>query len=89
MLDLIDAFAGTVDVDGVTGALVPFGRPTELGARVADLLADPGSRRRQGAAGRCRYMAGLGRDRMVAETAAVHERLPGASDRPVPAGSRT
>lgn len=78
-----------VVVDGVTGALVPFGRPAELGARLAELFADPGLRRRQGAAGRCRYMAGFGHDRMVAETAAVYGRLLAASARPELAGSRT
>lgn len=78
-----------VVVDGVTGALVPFGRPAELGARLAELLADPGLRRRQGAAGRCRYMAGFSHDRMVTETAAVYERLLGAAARPALSGTRT
>ena len=61
--------------DGVTGALVPFGRPAELGAAIGELLADPTLRRRQGAAGRCRYLAGFTRDRMVADTVAVYEEL--------------
>jgi glycosyltransferase involved in cell wall biosynthesis len=38
--------------DGVTGWLVPVGRPTELAAALARLLADPQAARRLGAAGR-------------------------------------
>jgi glycosyltransferase involved in cell wall biosynthesis len=76
-----------VVVDGVTGALVPFGRPTELGAALAALIADPRLRRRQGAAGRCRYLAGFTRDRMAADTAAVYEGLLRASAQPALTGS--
>jgi glycosyltransferase involved in cell wall biosynthesis len=59
--------------DGVTGALVRPGDPTALGAAVARLLADPALRRRQGAAGRCRYEARFTRERMAVETAGVYE----------------
>ncbi|MBB3087042.1 glycosyltransferase family 4 protein [Geodermatophilus sabuli] len=62
-----------VVVDGVTGALVRPGDPAALGAALERLLADPCLRRRQGAAGRCRYLAGFTRERMAAETAAVYE----------------
>jgi glycosyltransferase involved in cell wall biosynthesis len=71
-----------VVVDGVTGTLVPFGRPAALGAALAALLDDPGLRRRQGAAGRCRYLAGFTRERMAAETAAIYEELLQAVSRP-------
>jgi glycosyltransferase involved in cell wall biosynthesis len=77
-----------VVVDGVTGALVRYGRPAELGAALATLLADPGLRRRQGAAGRCRYLANFTRDRMALETAAVYEGLLQASARPALSGSQ-
>ncbi|MEX5717366.1 glycosyltransferase family 4 protein [Geodermatophilus maliterrae] len=76
-------------VDGVTGALVRFGRPAELAAALARLLADPGLRRRQGAAGRCRYLAGFTRDRMARETAVVYEELLEAALRPALTGSRS
>ncbi|MGY1633571.1 glycosyltransferase family 4 protein [Geodermatophilus sp. SYSU D01186] len=62
-----------VVVDGRTGALVRPGDPQALGAALARLLADPGLRRRQGAAGRCRYLAAFTRQRMAADTAAVYE----------------
>ncbi len=78
-----------VVVDGVTGALVPFGRPAELGAALATVLTDPGLRRRQGAAGRRRYLAGFTGDRMASETAAVYEGLLRAAARPALTGSRT
>ncbi|WP_216870565.1 glycosyltransferase [Modestobacter excelsi] len=78
-----------VVVDGVTGVLVRNGPPAELGAALASLLADPGLRRRQGAAGRCRYLANSTRDRMALETTAVYERLLQASAGPALTGSRT
>ena len=78
-----------VVMDGVTGALVPFGRPAELGAALRALLADPELRRQQGAAGRCRYLAGFTRDRMAADTAAVYEDLLWAPARPALVGIRT
>jgi glycosyltransferase involved in cell wall biosynthesis len=62
-----------VVVDGVTGALVRPGDPAALGAALERLLADPCLRRRQGAAGRCRYLAAFTRERMAADTAAVYE----------------
>ena len=77
-----------VVVDGVTGALVPFGRPAMLGAALGTLLADPGLRRRQGAAGRRRYLARFTRDRMAADTAAVYEELLRAQTRATLTGIR-
>ena len=71
-----------VVMDGVTGALVPFGRPAELGAALGALLADPALRRRLGAAGRCRYLARFTRDRMASDTWSVYEELLLASARP-------
>ncbi|SFT96818.1 Glycosyltransferase involved in cell wall bisynthesis [Geodermatophilus amargosae] len=76
-----------VVVDGVTGALVPFGRPAELGAALAELLADPALRRRQGAAARRRYLAGFTRDRMAQETAAVYAELLQTAAQPALTGS--
>jgi glycosyltransferase involved in cell wall biosynthesis len=78
-----------VVVDGVTGALVPFGRPAALGAALAELLADPALRRRQGAAARRRYLAGFTRDRMAAETAAVYAGLLQPTATPALTGSWT
>ena len=77
-----------VVVDGVTGALVRFGRPAELGTALATLLADAGLRRRQGAAGRCRYLANVTRDRMAMDTAAVYDALLRSADRRATVGSR-
>ena len=62
-----------VVVDGVTGTLVRYGDPGALGGALARLLADPGLRRRQGEAGRSRYLAGFTRERMARDTAAVYE----------------
>jgi glycosyltransferase involved in cell wall biosynthesis len=78
-----------VVVDGVTGALVGYGRPAELGAALATLLTDPELRRRQGAAGRRRYLARFTRDRMAQETAAVYAELLRASAPPALTGSQT
>jgi glycosyltransferase involved in cell wall biosynthesis len=78
-----------VVVDGATGALVPFGRPAELGAAIAELLADPELRRLQGAAARQRYLARFTRDRMAQETVAVYEELLQATVRPALTGSRS
>jgi glycosyltransferase involved in cell wall biosynthesis len=77
-----------VVLDGVTGALVPFGRPDRLSAALAGLLADPALRRRQGAAGRCRYLAWFTGDRMAEETAAVYARQVRASVGRAPIGGR-
>jgi glycosyltransferase involved in cell wall biosynthesis len=59
--------------DGVTGALVRPADPTALGEALGRLLADPDLRRRQGAAGRRRYLAGFTRERMARDTAALYE----------------
>ncbi len=66
---------GTAEVvaDGVTGALVRPGDASALGAAVARLLADPGLRRGQGAAGRRRYEARFTRERMALGTAEVYD----------------
>jgi glycosyltransferase involved in cell wall biosynthesis len=40
---------------------------------LGQLLADPALRRRQGNAGRRRYLAGFTRERMARDTAAVYE----------------
>ena len=58
--------------DGVTGALVRPADPAALEAALRRLLADPDVRRRQGAAGRRRYLAGFTRERMARDTAAVY-----------------
>jgi glycosyltransferase involved in cell wall biosynthesis len=62
-----------VVVDGVTGALVPRGAPAALAGAIADLLADPELRRRQGLAGRRHQQAHFTRERMAADTLAVYE----------------
>ena len=59
--------------DGVTGALVRPADPAALAAALGRLLADPDLRRRQGAAGRRRYLACFTRERMARDTAAVYE----------------
>jgi glycosyltransferase involved in cell wall biosynthesis len=66
---------GTEEVveDGVTGALVRPGDPADLEAALARSLADPALRRRQGDAGRRRYLACFTRERMARDTAAVYE----------------
>jgi glycosyltransferase involved in cell wall biosynthesis len=66
---------GTEEVvdDGVTGALVRPGDPAALVPALGQLLADPALRRRQGDAGRRRYLAGFTRERMARDTAAVYE----------------
>jgi glycosyltransferase involved in cell wall biosynthesis len=51
--------------DGVTGHLVPPRDPLALAAAVTQLLKDPGSAVRMGAAGRARALAAHGPDRMV------------------------
>jgi glycosyltransferase involved in cell wall biosynthesis len=66
---------GTEEVveDGVTGALVRPGDPAALGTALGRLLTDPALRRRQGDAGRRRYLACFTRERMARDTAAVYE----------------
>jgi len=53
------AVGGTPEVvaDGVTGYLVPAGQPKALAAKLSELLADPGVRKRMGEAGRARMHA--------------------------------
>jgi len=41
----------------VTGYLVPAGQPKALAAKLSELLADPGVRKRMGEAGRARMHA--------------------------------
>jgi SAM-dependent methyltransferase len=57
-----------------TGLLVPPRDPPALRAALDRLLADPGLRRRLGAAGRDKIVAGYSWDRVVDETVAVYER---------------
>jgi glycosyltransferase involved in cell wall biosynthesis len=55
------------------GALGRPGDPAALVPALGQLLADPALRRRQGNAGRRRYLAGFTRERMARDTAAVYE----------------
>jgi glycosyltransferase involved in cell wall biosynthesis len=67
--------------DGSTGALVRPADPAALEDAVGRLLADPDLRRRQGDAGRLRYLAGFTRQRMARDTAAVYEAALGRAGR--------
>jgi glycosyltransferase involved in cell wall biosynthesis len=67
--------------EGVTGALVRPGDPAALAEALGQLLSDPDRRRRQGAAGRRRYLAGFTRERMARDTAAVYEAVLCGTDR--------
>lgn len=71
------AVGGTPEivVDGVHGFLVPVGEPARIAAAVARLVDSPELARRLGANGRERVELRFGRDRMVAETLDLYERL--------------
>ena len=59
----------------MTGFVVEPGRADLLGARIAELLADPGYARAMGVAGRARARDRFSRERMATDTAALYERL--------------
>lgn len=71
------AVGGTPEVveDGVTGVLVPVGRPQPLTDAIARLAGDGPARRRMGAAGRERVIAEFGLDGMLDRTAAVYREV--------------
>ncbi len=66
---------GELVEDGVTGLLVPPADPQALADALQRLLADPGLRRRMGAAGRDRALREFQLDRMVRETSDLYEGL--------------
>ncbi|HVP01395.1 MAG TPA: glycosyltransferase, partial [Solirubrobacteraceae bacterium] len=63
--------------DGVTGVLVPPGRPDALAAALDALLRDPRRRAALGAAARARAVASFSAQAMAAATSAVYEELLG------------
>jgi glycosyltransferase involved in cell wall biosynthesis len=63
--------------DGVTGLLVPPRDHQAMAAAIVRLLTDPALCRRMGDAGRARVGERFTVERMVAETAAVYQRLAG------------
>ena len=71
------AVGGTPEVvdDGVTGVLVPVGRPKPLTDAISQLAGDGPSRRRMGAAGRERAITEFGLDGMLERTAAVYREV--------------
>ena len=68
---------GTPEVveDGVTGVLVPAGRPQPLTDAIVRLAADGAARRRMGTAGRERAIAEFGLDGMLDRTAKVYQEV--------------
>ena len=64
-----------VILDGETGLLVPRMEPPPLANALQILLANPEMRMAMGAAGRIRVYQNFTRERMVAETLAVYERM--------------
>lgn len=70
------AVGGLLDtvVDGVTGLLVPPGRPADIAAAVAGLLADPGRRAAMGRAGRDRAERCYGWDSVALRTEESYQR---------------
>jgi glycosyltransferase involved in cell wall biosynthesis len=71
---VVSAVGGHLDTveDGVTGRLVPPRDPAALTAALTQLLAEPGLRRRLGAAGAVRAAARYPWDKIAAETEAVY-----------------
>ncbi|WP_182526324.1 glycosyltransferase family 4 protein [Nocardioides dongkuii] len=61
--------------DGVTGLLVPPGRPPALAEALDDVLSDPLLRRRMGASGQRRYLTRFTATRMAQNTAAVYDEV--------------
>jgi D-inositol-3-phosphate glycosyltransferase len=74
---VVSAVGGHLDTveDGVTGCLVPPRDPAALTAALTQLLADPGLRRKLGAAGAARAAARYSWDTIAAETEAVYARV--------------
>jgi len=70
-----------VVVDGETGLLAPVGEAPEYARRFVQLAQDPAERRRMGLAGRERVLSAFDLDRMVEQTLAVYEALPGLQAR--------
>ena len=71
---VVSAVGGHLDTveDGVAGCLVPPRDPAALTAALTQLLAEPGLRRRLGAAGAARAAARYSWDKIAAETEAVY-----------------
>jgi glycosyltransferase involved in cell wall biosynthesis len=67
-----------VVVKGETGLLVPAEDSAALADAIAELVADPGRRRKMGEAGRQRVLDHFGIASMVEQTARVYRRAPGA-----------
>ena len=63
--------------DGVTGTLVPLGRPKALAEAVIELLRNPDKARAFGEAGRRRVEVKFTQERMLDETFALYEELLG------------
>jgi glycosyltransferase involved in cell wall biosynthesis len=61
--------------DGVTGRLVPPGRPAAMAEAIEELLGDAALRRRMGAAGRRRHAELFTASRMARGTAAVYDEV--------------
>lgn len=68
--------------DGVTGYLADAGDPSGLAALVERLLASPETRSAVGAAGRERVLARFGKDRLLADIAALYAELTEGSKGP-------
>jgi starch synthase len=70
---------GTPEVveSGVTGVLVPPGRPAPLTEALNGLLRDLALRRSMGEAGRARAVAEFGEDRMLERIAEVYREVLG------------
>lgn len=65
--------------DGVNGRLVPDRNPKAIGEALAEILRDPGKRRKFGEAGFERVATYLNRDRMVAQIEEVYDRYSNVS----------
>lgn len=61
--------------DGETGWLVPAAAPTELAARLAELIRDGAMREAMGRAGRQRVLHEFSIARMIAQTVALYDKL--------------
>jgi glycosyltransferase involved in cell wall biosynthesis len=70
----VGGVASVVD-DGVTGRLVAAGDDEAMALRIGDLLADPDTRRRMGAAGRERVRAAYGEARLLSDMRGLYGSL--------------